>query len=400
MLRIQNTALILALLAVTQVSAQTVDDLTFGPQTESRGKVLDNIAAVVGTDVITRKELQRAGGKNDNAVLERLIIEKLLLQAAKRRNIIVGDTALNIAMQQQRSSKGKRLSREALRKQLLIQKLQQQVAGSLVSISDQEIATIVDKQLKVVSDSVRLVDILVRIPESSDSEILQQAQNKTQEILARLKTQSGEMVASSYADVTYNDLGWIPLAEIPTAFSKVLLDAPTNEYLTPIIDRDGIHILKILARESATQAKGVGVMETRVSHILIRDTNNPNAKATINTLYQRLKRGEKFSDLAQRYSQDTGSAANGGALGWAVPGQMVPDFEAVMNNTRDGTISQPFKSPFGYHILTVHERRQASKSSREALEQQARQAIFRKKASEEWDLWVSRLRDEAHIDIR
>lgn len=400
MLNIKTIALLASSMLAPSLQAQTLDDLNFGPKKESRGKLLDGVVAVVGNDVITHQELKRAGGSNVNATLERLIIEKLLMQAAKRRNIVVGDTALNIALDQQRRS-GRALSRESLRKQLMIQKLQQQVARSLVQVSDQEVATIVDKQLRGIDDNVRLVDILVRVPSSADPDVLQQAQAKTQQILARLRTEPGKTVARDYDDVTYNDLGWVPLAEIPATFSKALLDAPTNQYLPPIIDRDGIHILKVLERKSSKNvATSTGVPETRVSHILISDKDSPRAKATINDIYQRLKSGANFADLAQRYSQDVGSAANGGSLGWAVPGQMVPDFETVMDSTPVGAISKPFKSPFGYHILTVHERRQVQKNSREALEQQARQAIFRKKASEEWDLWLSRLRDEAYVDIR
>lgn len=400
MMNIKSIALIIGTLTTPYLLAQTLPDLTFGPQKETPGKILDNVVAVVGNDIITRQELQRAGGKNHNATLERLIIQKLLSQAAKQRNIVIGDTALNIALDQQKRN-GRKLTRETLRQQLLIQKLQQQVANSLVTVSDQEIAAIVDQQLKGVDESVRLVDILIRVPESADSDILQQAQAKTQRILARLKSQPGEVVARDYDDVTYNDLGWVPLADIPTTFSKALIGAATNEYLTPIIDRDGIHILKVLARKSAKPtATSAGVPETQVSHILIRDKGNPRAKSTIDALYQRLKNGEDFAELAKQHSQDVGSAINGGSLDWAVPGQMVPDFEAVMNNTAVGDISKPFKTPFGYHILTVHERRQATKNSREALEQQARQAIFLKKASEEWDLWLSRLRDESYVDIR
>lgn len=391
-------ALLLGLLSAPPLLAQSVNDLQFGPKKENRGQSLDSVVAVVGNDVITRRELQNAGGKNVKANLERLIVEKLLLQAAKQRNIVIGDTALNIALDQQ---KGKRLSRETLRKQLLIEKLQQQVANSQVRIAEHEIADLVEKQLKGITDSVQLVDILLRVPQSADPKVLQQAQAKIQQIMARLKTQSGESVARDDDEVIFNNLGWVSLAQIPPSFSKILLDAPSNQYLSPIIDRDGIHILKILARKSAQPTKaGSGVPETRVSHILIRDQGNPKAKARIDKIYRQLQNGADFADLAKRYSQDSGSAANGGALGWALPGQMVPDFEAVMNNTGIGKLSRPFKSPFGYHILWVHERRQATQNSREALEQQARQAIFRKKAAEEWDLWLSRLRDEAYVDIR
>ncbi len=87
-------------------------------------------------------------------------------------------------------------------------------------------------------------------------------------------------------------------------------------------------------------------------------------------------------------------------MGWVSPGQMVPVFESIMNNTKTGAISKPFKSPFGYHIVKVNKRRQASINNRQALEKQARQAIFQRRAAEEWELWLSQLRDEGFVEIR
>lgn len=377
--------------------AQGLQDLQFGPQQEQSGTRLDGVAVIVGNDVITQHEWQQQGG--GQATLERLIMQKLLLQAAEKRNIVIGDTALNIALDDYRKQ-GKSISREALRRRLLIEKLQQKMANSLVNISDHEVANLVEQQLQQIDDSVQLVDILVRVPDTTDSNSLRRAQEKAQSILAQLrKKQQPEQQIAQAAGALYNNLGQVALSQIPTNFAKALIDAPVNEYLPPIIDRDGIHLLKIVSRQSGQQTTATGLPETRVSHILIKDKDTPNAKALIDDLNRRLQNGEDFAELAQQYSQDIVSATNGGSLDWTYPGQMVADFEAVMDATAIGQISRPFKSPFGYHILTVHERRQASKNNRDALEQKARRAIFQKKASEAWELWLSQLRDESYVEI-
>ncbi len=142
------------------------------------------------------------------------------------------------------------------------------------------------------------------------------------------------------------------------------------------------------------------ISEAKVSHILIRDKNSPEAEQTINQLYKQLKQGADFSVLATQFSQDSGSATNGGDLGWVRQGQMVPAFEQKMLNTPTGSISAPFKSRFGYHILKVEQRRKASINDRQLLEAKARQAIFQRRASEEWDMWLAGLRESAYIEIR
>lgn len=390
----------ISLLALSSLNAQTqtVNDLKFGPQKETTGQRLDDIVAVVGNDIITRRELSRIPAKNRKARLQQLIMRKLLLQEAQKYNITVNDTALNIAINQ-KGKKSTHRTRNKAREDLAIAQLQQQVVNSLVKISDREVAAIVDKQLQKVSDRVRLVDVLVKVPQSADPKQLRQAQVKTQEIIKKLKNQSPQAVASGYPDVFFNDLGWVELSKIPTKFSKVLLDTPNNQYTQPIVDRDGIHLLKILDRKAKSHAaKTRSVPETRAAHILIK--NSQTAKKTINNIYQKLRKGADFAELAIAYSQDTGSGASGGDLNWVLPGQMVPGFEKMMNKTAIGKFSRPFKTQFGYHIVQVKARRQAQTSSRTALERKARQAIFEKKANEEWELWLARLRDEAHVEIR
>ncbi len=372
---------------------QTVNDLSFGPRQEKQGKTLDDIIAVVNDDVITRREISRFPQKDRAAALQNLIMRKLLLQAAKQYNISVGDTAVNVAAKNKKGN----LSRNTFRDKLIIEKLQQQVAATYVQISDMEVADMVDKQLQQSVDQVNLVDMLVKIPNTADPETLNKAQTVMREVMQKLQNQAPQTVAADYENVRYNELGWVKLSQIPTEFSKVLIGAELNQYCPPIVDRDGIHLLKILDRKGGAVST---IPEAKVAHILIRDKGNPQAQQTINQIYQQLQRGVSFAALAGQYSQDPGSATNGGDLGWVRAGQMVPAFEQMMLSTANGQISRPFKSRFGYHILKVEQRRKAPVNNRRMLEAQAKQAIFQRRASEEWDMWLARLREESHIEIR
>lgn len=396
-----KTLYVLTILTVASSSyAQQLSDLTFGPQQQSDsggnsdGSTLDNIIAVVGDDVITRRELNNAGGKSKRQALQQLIMRKLLLQAAKNHNISVGDTAVNVAMKEPGNS---RMGREAVRENLLIGKLQQQVVNGRVSISEHEVADRVAAQLKQLTDSVKMIDVLVKAQDGKD---LRQARKVARSVAKQLQSKAPQSVASQYDNVSYRDLGWVELAKIPASFAEPLLDAPVGKFLQPIVDRDGIHILKILDKKQKTVKGGKHIAQTRASHILIRDQDNPQAEKQISAIYKQLQSGADFAKVAEQYSQDPGSSASGGDLGWVVAGQMVPSFEAMMNKTKAGAISKPFKSPFGYHIVKVQQRRKAAVTSRQALEQQVRQAIFQQRAAEEWQLWLSQLRDESYVEIR
>lgn len=380
----------------TAYSQNNTANLTFGPRQENIGKRVDDIVAVVGNDVITRREYNQLPTADRRAGLNRLIMRKLLLQAAQQHNISVGDTAVNIAMQNQ--PKGQSLDRDFLREELIIAKLRQRVVNSIVKISDAEVNNAVNQQLQTLDGTARIVDVLIRVPQSSDPAVLNQVQAQKREIQQKLKRQSGAAVAAQYPNAFFNDLGWVELNKVPPSFAKVLVDLPINTYAKPIVDRDGIHILKITDRK-LKDVGGKAPQQSRVSHILI-GKDAPNAQKTINQLYRELKKGADFARLAKTFSQDPGSAAAGGDLNWVSRGQMVPEFEAMMLKTPVGQLSKPFKSQFGYHVLVVTDRREQPVNNHKALQDQAKQSIFQQRALEEWNLWLARLREESHVEIR
>ena len=144
------------------------------------------------------------------------------------------------------------------------------------------------------------------------------------------------------------------------------------------------------------------VRQTDVRHILIKPTevlNEEEAQALAVELKTRIDGGEAFGDLARQYSDDIGSAAEGGELGWTNPGQMVPEFETAMANSEEGEVTEPFRSEFGWHILEVKGRRDKDFSS-QVRRNQVAGFIREQKYQEELDAWLRKIREEAFVDIK
>ena len=142
--------------------------------------------------------------------------------------------------------------------------------------------------------------------------------------------------------------------------------------------------------------------QTHARHILLKTSpqlSDDEARQRLVQLRQRIQSGEDFAVVARTNSEDTPSAERGGDLGWVTPGMLVPQFEQAMNELQPGEISAPFKTPFGWHIVQVQERRQGPAST-EANRARVREALLRRRADEEWEQTLRRLREEAYVEIR
>jgi peptidyl-prolyl cis-trans isomerase SurA len=142
--------------------------------------------------------------------------------------------------------------------------------------------------------------------------------------------------------------------------------------------------------------------QTNARHILIRTNevvSDDDAKRRLSQLRMRIIGGDDFGTLARAHSDDTGSALKGGDLGWVSPGDTVPEFEEVMDKLAPNEISQPFQSPFGWHIVQVIERRK-QETTDELMRMKAEDAIRQRKGEEAIEAWLRQLRDEAYVDLR
>ena len=195
------------------------------------------------------------------------------------------------------------------------------------------------------------------------------------------------------------DLGWRKLAEVPGIFVDAVRSLEEGQHSDVIRSPTGYHIVQLLGIRGGEQ---IMVEQTKVRHILITPNELVDEEAAIERLRQlrlRLESGDDFATIARTHSDDRGSALQGGDLGWTSPGQMVPEFEEVMNATEKGVLSAPFRSEFGWHILQVLDRRRYDGTD-EVRRAKAREAILSRKREDAYEEWQRRLRDEAYVELR
>lgn len=144
------------------------------------------------------------------------------------------------------------------------------------------------------------------------------------------------------------------------------------------------------------------VRQVKARHILIQVTevrDETQAEAFINKIYDQLKGGEDFTQLAKAYSDDAVSASNGGVMDWLSPGETVPEFDERIMNAEPNALIPPFRTQYGWHVAQVLDVREAD-IGKQLQESQARQVLHRRKYEEELQAWLSEIRDEAYVQIK
>ena len=396
---------------------------------------LDRIVAIVNDDVLMESELTvrmreiseelRAKGipPPPYKVLQKQVLERLILQRLQLQNgIRIEDQMLNSTIQKIAEGNGLSLSqfkrilerdghsfaqfREDVRHQIMIGRARNRLVKNRIKVSDQEIEHLLDNLEKRggLTNQYRLGHILIAVPDGANTTEIQQLRASAERVLNELKDGADfRQTAAAYSDsqtaLHGGDLGWRKQSELPSAFEEIVPGMKTDQISDIIRTPGGFHIIKLLDKQGSDQ---VMLTQTRVRHILIKPSaiiSESDARARAEHLRNRVMSGESFEQLAKSNSDDTASAVEGGDLGWATPGQMAPEFEDAMNATAVGEISPVFRTPFGWHILKVEDRRQHD-STDEFRRNKAREIITKRKMEEELELWLRRLRDEAYIDIR
>lgn len=427
----QALCLLLAWLAVLPTAA-TAQNLS--PILE-----LDRIVAVVNDDVIVETELARRlqeirtqlgqSGTPEPAddvlrsqVLERLILDRLQLQMAKNNGLRVDDTELNQALA--RIAEGNNLSlrdfrdvlerdgfdfgefREQVRNEILLSRVRQRAVEQRVNVTEREIDNFLsNNQLSEGGGrEYRVGHILIAVPEAASSEEIDDARQRAESVLARLR--DGEDFAAVAAETSDGqqalqggDLGWRKDSELPTIFANELLTMDQGEISEPIRSPSGFHIVRVSDLRDQSR---VLVTQTKARHILIRPNevlSESDARLRLAKLKTRIDNGDGFSELARSNSDDTGSATRGGDLGWLAPGDTVPAFERTMLTLAEGEVSDPFQTQFGWHIVQVMERRDFD-DTEQAQRSKAAEQIRKRKLDEEVQSWLRQLRDEAYVEIR
>lgn len=399
---------------------------------------IDRIIAVVDQVVITENELldriktvksqlEKQGGKVppedvlQKQILERLINDRLLLQYAAQTGVRVDDTQLDktverIAEQNKLSVPDFRAAleqegisyrkfREDIRNEIIIARLREREVENRVNVTEAEIDNYLTTQSSQgeIQDEFEISHILIRTPEDGSPEELQKMREKAEEALKRLSEGADFAEVSARISDAPNaleggSLGWKTSAQIPELFNEALKPLQPGS-LTPILrSPNGFHILKMTDRRGGSSP--LVVEQTKLRHILVKLSeimSDSDAQQRMLMIKERLDNGADFAELARQYSEDA-SANNGGDLGWVNPGDTVPQFEEAMNLLAPNEISAPVRSPFGWHIIQVLERRKQD-MTKEAARFKARQEIRSRKAEEAYEDWVRELRDRAYVEL-
>lgn len=401
-------------------------------------QLVGRIVAVVNNEIITQfelddrmrivmQQLKKRGTPLppqevlEKQMLERIITDRVQLQFAKETGIRVDDLQLDKTLQRIAQENNMTVEafrgalekdgvsfakfRDEIRDEIILSRLREREVENRITVSEGEVENFLSTRAAQTGgeDEFNLAHILVRVPEQASPEQVQSKRAHADKALAELKKADFAQVAASYSDapdaLQGGVLGWRAASRLPALFTETINGLKPGETSAVLRSPNGFHILKLLDKRG--QGSALIVQKTHARHILIKTSEIASEIDTRNRMIQlkeRLDNGASFVELARLHSED-GSASKGGDLGWLAPGETVPEFERAMDALKPGTISVPVKSPFGWHLIEVLERRSEDVGKeRQAL--MARQEIRARKADEAYENWLRQLRDQAFVEYR
>lgn len=404
------------------------------------GTLLDGIAAIVNEGIVLKSQLnqqveairERASAQGlqlppqdilEEEVLEQLIVEEVQLQRAERIGVQISDQQLNETLDRIARQNGmtfeqlpEKLAEEGInygvyrndmRTQLILEQLRQIDVVGRISVSPREIETcMTDLADNVISDSeFNLAHILISVPDAATAEQFDEAEVEANDVYQQLLDGAdfGEMAvrhSDSQTGLEGGQLGWRKGDQLPTLFSDVVGPLSEGEFSAPVRAVSGFHLVKVNEIRGTIQRSEIEQMEVR--HILVTPNeiiDDDTAKQKLDDAREQILEGDDFAAVAKLLSDDPGSANTGGEMGWSGPGTFVPEFEKIANDLEIGTMSEPFKSRFGWHLIEVTGRRTYD-NTEELKEASCVEKIRNGKLNDESELWVRRIRDEAFVEKR
>ena len=401
--------------------------------------LVDRIVAVVNKEVITYSELHEAVGMAERQLarqgtqapertvlerqmLERLILDKAQIQLARDTGLRIDELQVDRAVERVAQSNKMTLAdfrkalesdgvafdvfRNDVRQQMIMGRLREREVDNRIQVSETEVDLFLE-QMKARPEGAEynIAHILVRVPEQASPERIRESRTRAEAALADVKSGSPfARVAASYSDapdaLQGGSLGWRSHERLPELFANALATLQPGQLSEILRSPAGFHILLLNDRRGA--GAEAPVRQTRIRHILVRTNevvSESEARRKLLDLRDRMvSGGADFAELA-RANSDDGTAARGGELDWVYPGDTVPEFERAYEDLPVGEVSQPVRTPFGYHLIQVLERR-SSDLSPERRRLQARQAIRDRKADEAYTEWLRQLRDATYVELR
>ena len=435
----------IAALALSFGTSQTTNAQT--RELGSSGDLLDGVAALVDEGVVLKSEVteritvvvenfraqqaqlppeQRGSlppiSVLEQQVLDQLVLEQVQLQRAERVGIVIGDDILNEVLSEMAQGLGLTLQqlpaalanenidynlyREQQRQEMIISQLERRDVVSRIAVSPRELAQCLERLEETQTNEFdyNVSHILIGHSTNATPEQIAEARDEIESIQSEIEGGSdfAEMAlthSESQTALEGGALGWRKGAELPTIFADVVPLLSAGEVSEPVETSSGFHLVRL---NDMRGTERVVVDQVRARHILVTPNEILDDDATMQRLIgirNQIMDGDEFAAVASAVSEDVGSAANGGDLGWTEPGSYVDEFREKIDGLEEGVISAPFRTRFGWHIVEVLERR-AYDMTDDLKEERCRQEIGNGKVEQERDLWTRRLRDEAFVELK
>jgi peptidyl-prolyl cis-trans isomerase SurA len=405
------------------------------------GELIDRIAAVVNEGVVLASQLDDQTAEITERlrqqktelppasvlrrqILERLVVEEIQVQRADKLGIQISDEMLNGALDN--VAKGNNIAfadlpkaleqqgvdyrtyREDIRKQMKLQMLRQRDVIARINVSPRELDQALARAQNAPDQNTEynVSHILISVPVTASPEQVQARETRAKE--AYDKAKAGEdfaQLAVTYSDSSTNieggSLGWRKGSQLPSIVGEQVAKMKAGDIAAPIRTPSGFHIFRL--NELRGGSADAVVEQVHARHILLRTSeleDDQTVQQKLNDIRNRIVNGhEDFAAVAAVTSQDPGSAADGGDLGWTGPNTFVPIFEQQLQQLKENEITQPFKTDFGWHIVQLLGRR-----THDSTQDKMRNAVYAQlresKSEEETELWLRRLRDEAFVEYR
>jgi len=419
------------------------------PAVPAAPQAVDRVVAIVNAEAITEGELaqrsravlrrvQSQGGgappqdELRRQVLERMILERAQVQAARDAGVrideatvdrtiarIAEDAKLSVGQLRERlAAEGTSFAtfRQEVTLELTIGRLREREVDARIQVSEAEIDAYLAEQSAASAAApaeYNIAQIVVRVPEGAAADEVERVRERAEAIA--VEARGGvpfEQIAARLADtpegasgaITGGVLGMRPADRLPPLFVEAVAPLAAGQIAPVVRSPAGFHVLRLTDRRAGGPLKlvGVPVRQTRVRHILVRINElNPEAEVVrrLTEIRQRIEGGTAdFAEMARQYSAD-GSASQGGDLGWIYPGDTVPEFERAMDGLSPSQIAGPVRSPFGYHLIQVTERR-TDEASPDRIRAAARNALRERKVAEALQDWTAQIRDRAYVEYR
>lgn len=423
--------------ATEETEAVEITEATF---TRPQIQPVDHIVAVVNEEVITRlelddvlhstlRQLEKQGTQlPDMNVMEKQLLEQMILrhaqlQRAKEMGLTVSDSELEQTLQRvaqdnqltmaefrqalQQEGTSMRAFREEIRDEVMIARLKEQEINNRVNVTESEIDSYLQLQANspTANEEYRIAHILVQVSDQMNAAQIEARREHADAAYDSLRQgHDFARVTAEYSDapdaMQGGELGWRPAGQMGAPFTEILAQMQPGD-ITPVVQSPiGFHILKLLERRQQ-ETPVVIIDQTHAQHILIKVSevvSETDAYQLITEVKEQIDRGSAFTEQAKAHSEDA-SASGGGDLGWVSPGDTVPEFEQAMNALLPGQVSAPVRTPFGWHLIKVIERRAQDVSETQQREA-ARRAIHDRKADMVVQEWLQQLRDQAYVEYK